>query len=136
MYNKINTLTNNLIDNYMSITDKKTIEKRKFSPSDYLMFRQEAINELENGIVDIDDTDIKRDSVNVNKTFIPSNEVVSNETQTNTSNNAVNNITSSYIKEENIESNDKNLDVNIDNIEDIEDDDNNNLLSILQSVKG
>ena len=71
MYNKINTLTNNLIDNYMSITNKKTIEKRKLSPSDYLMFRQEAINELENGIVDIDDADIRRDSINVNKTFKP-----------------------------------------------------------------
>ena len=134
MYNKINTLTNNLIDNYMSITNKKTTEKRKLSPSDYLMFRQEAINELENGIIDIDDTDIKGDTVNVNKTFTQSNKTVSNKTQINTSNNVVNNSKSSYIEEENIENNNKHLDVKIDNTEDIEE--NDNLLSILQSIKG
>ena len=134
MYNKINTLTNNLIDNYMSITNKKTTEKRTLSPSDYLMFRQEAINELENGIIDIDDTDIKGDTVNVNKTFTQSNKTVSNKTQINTSNNVVNNSKSSYIDEENIENNNKYLDVKIDNTEDIEE--NDNLLSILQSIKG
>lgn len=134
MYNKINTLTNNLIDNYMSITNKKTIEKGKLSPSDYLMFRQEAINELENGIIDIDDTDIKGDTVNVNKIFTQSNKTVSNKTQINTSNNVVNNSKSSYIEEENIENNNKHLDVKIDNTEDIEE--NDNLLSILQSIKG
>ena len=134
MYNKINTLTNNLIDNYMSITNKKTTEKRTLSPSDYLMFRQEAINELENGIIDIGDTGIKGDTVNVNKTFTQSNKTVSNKTQINTSNNVVNNSKSSYIDEENIENNNKYLDVKIDNTEDIEE--NDNLLSILQSIKG
>lgn len=134
MYNKINTLTNNLIDNYMSITNKQTIEKRKLSPSDYLMFRKEAINELENGIIDIDDTDIKGDTVNVNKIFTQSNKTVSNKTQINTSNNIVENSKSSHINEENIENNNKHIDVKIDNTEDIEE--NDNLLSILQSIKG
>lgn len=38
MYNKINILTNNLIDNYIASTSKKEIEKKKLSPSDFYYF--------------------------------------------------------------------------------------------------
>ena len=96
MYNKINILTNNLIDNYIASTSKKEIEKKKLSPSDFLLFRQEAINELENGIIDTDDTafnniekssDIKPTKSNSNKSskksLIKTNEVVINKKNIN-----------------------------------------------------
>lgn len=130
MYNKINILTNNLIDNYIASTNKKEIEKKKLSPSDFLLFRQEAINELENGIIDTDDTafnninkssDIKpvksNSNKSSNKSLINTNEVVINKKN-------INNV----IPTDNIEN-------TVENIEEIETDDND-LLSILKSVKG
>lgn len=130
MYNKINILTNNLIDNYIASTSKKEIEKKKLSPSDFLLFRQEAINELENGIIDTDDTafnninkssDIKSVKSNSNKSshksLINTNEVVVNKKNIN-----------DVIPTDNIEN-------TVENVEEIETDDND-LLSILKSVKG
>lgn len=130
MYNKINILTNNLIDNYIASTSKKEIEKKKLSPSDFLLFRQEAINELENGIIDTADTafnninkssDIKPVKSNSNKSshksLINTNEVVVNKKNIN-----------DVIPTDNIEN-------TVENDEKIETDDND-LLSILKSVKG
>lgn len=130
MYNKINILTNNLIDNYIASTSKKEIEKKKLSPSDFLLFRQEAINELENGIIDTDDTafnninkssDIKPVKSNNNnsskKSLIKTNEVVINKKNIN-----------DVITTDNIEN-------TVENVEEIETNDND-LLSILKSVKG
>lgn len=130
MYNKINILTNNLIDNYIASTSKKEIEKKKLSPSDFLLFRQEAINELENGIIDTYDTafnninkssDIKPVKSNSNKSshksLINTNEVVVNKKNIN-----------DVIPTDNIEN-------TVENVEEIETDDND-LLSILKSVKG
>lgn len=126
MYNKINILTNNLIDNYIASTSKKEIEKKKLSPSDFLLFRQEAINELENGIIDTDDTafnninkssDIKLVKSNSNKSLINTNEAVVNKKNIN-----------DVIPTDNIEN-------TVENVEEIETDDND-LLSILKSVKG
>jgi hypothetical protein len=132
MYNKINILTNNLIDNYIASTSKKEIEKKKLSPSDFLLFRQEAINELENGIIDTDDTafnniekssDIKPTKSNSNKSskksLIKTNEVVINKKNIN-----------DVITTDNIENTNT-----VEDIEEIETDDND-LLSILKSVKG
>lgn len=132
MYNKINILTNNLIDNYIASTSKKEIEKKKLSPSDFLLFRQEAINELENGIIDTDDTafnninkssDIKPVKSNSNKSskksLIKTNEVVINKKNIN-----------DVITTDNIENTNT-----VEDIEEIETDDND-LLSILKSVKG
>lgn len=130
MYNKINILTNNLIDNYIASTSKKEIEKKKLSPSDFLLFRQEAINELENGIIDTDDTvfnninkssDIKlvksNSNKSSNKSLINTNEAVVNKKNIN-----------DVIPTDNIEN-------TVENVEEIETDDND-LLSILKSVKG
>lgn len=132
MYNKINILTNNLIDNYIASTSKKEIEKKKLSPSDFLLFRQEAINELENGIIDTDDTafnniekssDIKPTKSNSNKSskksLIKTNEVVINKKNINDA------ITTDNIENTNT----------VEDMEEIETDDND-LLSILKSVKG
>lgn len=132
MYNKINILTNNLIDNYIASTSKKEIEKKKLSPSDFLLFRQEAINELENGIIDTDDTsfnniekssDIKPTKSNSNKSskksLIKTNEVVINKKNIN-----------DVITTDNIENTNT-----VEDMEEIETDDND-LLSILKSVKG
>jgi hypothetical protein len=132
MYNKINILTNNLIDNYIASTSKKEIEKKKLSPSDFLLFRQEAINELENGIIDTDDTafnniekssDIKPTKSNSNKSskksLIKTNEVIINKKNIN-----------DVITTDNIENTNT-----VEDIEEIETDDND-LLSILKSVKG
>ena len=132
MYNKINILTNNLIDNYIASTSKKEIEKKKLSPSDFLLFRQEAINELENGIIDTDDTAfnninkssyIKPVKSNSNKSskksLIKTNEVVINKKNIN-----------DVITTDNIENTNT-----VEDIEEIETDDND-LLSILKSVKG
>lgn len=132
MYNKINILTNNLIDNYIASTSKKEIEKKKLSPSDFLLFRQEAINELENGIIDTDDTafnninkssDIKPVKSNSNKSshksLIKTNEVVINKKNIN-----------DVITTDNIENTNT-----VEDMEEIETDDND-LLSILKSVKG
>lgn len=132
MYNKINILTNNLIDNYIASTSKKEIEKKKLSPSDFLLFRQEAINELENGIIDTDDTafnniekssDIKPTKSNSNKSskksLIKTNEVVINKKNNN-----------DVITTDNIENTNT-----VEDMEEIETDDND-LLSILKSVKG
>lgn len=132
MYNKINILTNNLIDNYIASTSKKEIEKKKLSPSDFLLFRQEAINELENGIIDTDDTafnninkssDIKPVKSNSNKSskksLIKTNEVIINKKNIN-----------DVITTDNIENTNT-----VEDIEEIETDDND-LLSILKSVKG
>lgn len=132
MYNKINILTNNLIDNYISSTSKKEIEKKKLSPSDFLLFRQEAINELENGIIDTDDTafnninkssDIKPVKSNSNKSskksLIKTNEVVINKKNIN-----------DVITTDNIENTNT-----VEDMDEIETDDND-LLSILKSVKG
>lgn len=132
MYNKINILTNNLIDNYITSTSKKEIEKKKLSPSDFLLFRQEAINELENGIIDTDDTafnniekssDIKPTKSNSNKSskksLIKTNEVIINKKNIN-----------DVITTDNIENTNT-----VEDIEEIETDDND-LLSILKSVKG
>lgn len=132
MYNKINILTNNLIDNYIASTSKKEIEKKKLSPSDFLLFRQEAINELENGIIDTDDTafnninkssDIKPVKSNSNKSshksLIKTNEVVINKKNIN-----------DVITTDNIENTNT-----VEDMKEIETDDND-LLSILKSVKG
>lgn len=132
MYNKINILTNNLIDNYIASTSKKEIEKKKLSPSDFLLFRQEAINELENGIIDTDDTAfnninkssyIKPVKSNSNKSshksLIKTNEVVINKKNIN-----------DVITTDNIENTNT-----VEDMEEIETDDND-LLSILKSVKG
>lgn len=132
MYNKINILTNNLIDNYIASTSKKEIEKKILSPSDFLLFRQEAINELENGIIDTDDTafnninkssDIKLVKSNSNKSskksLIKTNEVVINKKNIN-----------DVITTDNIENTNT-----VEDMEEIETDDND-LLSILKSVKG
>lgn len=132
MYNKINILTNNLIDNYIASTSKKEIEKKKLSPSDFLLFRQEAINELENGIIDTDDTafnninkssDIKpvksNSNKSSNKSLINTNEVVINKKNIN-----------DVIPTDNIENTNT-----VEDMEEIETDDND-LLSILKSVKG
>lgn len=132
MYNKINILTNNLIDNYIASTSKKEIEKKKLSPSDFLLFRQEAINELENGIIDTDDTafnninkssDIKPVKSNSNKSskksLIKTNEVVINKKNIN-----------DVITTDNIENTNT-----VEDMDEIETDDND-LLSILKSVKG
>lgn len=132
MYNKINILTNNLIDNYIASTSKKEIEKKKLSPSDFLLFRQEAINELENGIIDTDDTafnniekssDIKPTKSNSNKSskksLIKTNEVVINKKNIN-----------DVITTDNIENTNT-----VEDMDEIETDDND-LLSILKSVKG
>lgn len=132
MYNKINILTNNLIDNYIASTSKKEIEKKKLSPSDFLLFRQEAINELENGIIDTDDTafnniekssDIKPTKSNSNKSskksLIKTNEVAINKKNIN-----------DVITTDNIENTNT-----VEDMEEIETDDND-LLSILKSVKG
>lgn len=127
MYNKINILTNNLIDNYIASTSKKEIEKKKLSPSDFLLFRQEAINELENGIIDTDDTafnniekssDIKP-TKSSKKSLIKTNEVVVNKKNIN-----------DVITTDNIENTNT-----VEDMEEIETDDND-LLSILKSVKG
>lgn len=127
MYNKINILTNNLIDNYIASTSKKEIEKKKLSPSDFLLFRQEAINELENGIIDTDDTafnniekssDIKP-TKSSKKSLIKTNEVVINKKNIN-----------DVITTDNIENTNT-----VEDMEEIETDDND-LLSILKSVKG
>lgn len=132
MYNKINILTNNLIDNYIASTSKKEIEKKKLSPSDFLLFRQEAINELENGIIDTDDTafnninkssDIKlvksNSNKSSNKSLINTNEAVVNKKNIN-----------DVITTDNIENTNT-----VEDMEEIETDDND-LLSILKSVKG
>jgi len=133
MYNKINILTNNLIDNYISSTSKKDIEKKKLSPSDFLLFRQEAINELENGIIDVDDT---ISSTNINN----SSDIKPVKSTKNKSNNRLLvNTNETVINQKNINDdittdNIENINI-VENIEEIETDDND-LLSILKSVKG
>lgn len=133
MYNKINILTNNLIDNYIASTSKKEIEKKKLSPSDFLLFRQEAINELENGIIDTDDT---ISSTNINK----SSDIKPVKSTKNKSNNRpLVNTNETVINQKDINDDittDNIEDINtVENIEEIETDDND-LLSILKSVKG
>lgn len=133
MYNKINILTNNLIDNYIASTSKKEIEKKKISPSDFLLFRQEAINELENGIIDVDDT---ISSTNINN----SSDIKPVKSTKNKSNNRpLVNTNETVINQKNINDdittdNIENINI-VENIEEIETDDND-LLSILKSVKG
>lgn len=133
MYNKINILTNNLIDNYISSTSKKDIEKKKLSPSDFLLFRQEAINELENGIIDVDDT---ISSTNINKS---SDIKLVKSTKNKSNNRPLVNTNETVINQKNINdvvTTDNIEDINtVENIEEIETDDND-LLSILKSVKG
>ena len=116
-----------MIDNYIASTSKKEIEKKKLSPSDFLLFRQEAINELENGIIDTDDTafnniekssDIKP-TKSSKKSLIKTNEVVINKKNIN-----------DVITTDNIENTNT-----VEDMEEIETDDND-LLSILKSVKG